>query len=152
MPGNSALTIPGRLGKNTKVPSGTPCLVDTAVVNNLLQGISINHCLAHPEGSVVPVIVIIQNNHNVWIQQPLLTAKFLDGTFLMGLWCKIPSGGEQNRGGILPLPMADIMASLKMVHNEPDQVPSKEEASPESHPHLDPIPTPKWPILIFKKK
>ena len=35
VPGNSALTIPGRLGKNTKVPSGTPCLIDTAAVNNL---------------------------------------------------------------------------------------------------------------------
>ena len=36
VPGNSALTIPGRLGKNTKVPSGTPCLIDTAAVSNLL--------------------------------------------------------------------------------------------------------------------
>ena len=30
VPGNSALTILGRLHKNTKVPSGTPCLNDTA--------------------------------------------------------------------------------------------------------------------------
>ena len=37
VPGNSALTIPGHLGKNTKVPSGTPCLIDTAAVNNLPQ-------------------------------------------------------------------------------------------------------------------
>ena len=42
VPGDSALTIPGRLGKNTKVPSGTPCLIDTAAVSNLLQGISVN--------------------------------------------------------------------------------------------------------------
>ena len=42
VPGNSALTIPGRLGKNTKVPSGTPCLIDTAAVSNLPQGISVN--------------------------------------------------------------------------------------------------------------
>ena len=35
VPGNSALTILGRLGKNTKVPSGTPCLIDTAAVCNL---------------------------------------------------------------------------------------------------------------------
>ena len=48
VPGNSALTIPGRLSKNTKVPSGTPCLIDTAVKNNLPQGISVNHCLVHP--------------------------------------------------------------------------------------------------------
>ena len=37
VPGNSALTILGRLGKNTKVPSGTPCLIDTAAVSNLPQ-------------------------------------------------------------------------------------------------------------------
>ena len=72
VPGNSALTIPGRLGKNTRIPSGMPCLIDTAAVNNLLQRISVNCCLTHPKGNVVPVIVINQNNHNVWIQQPLL--------------------------------------------------------------------------------
>ena len=51
-----------------------------------------------------------------------------------------------------PLPMADIMASVKVVHNEPDEVPSKEEASLEPYPHLDAFPTPKWLILISKKK
>ena len=75
VPGDSALTIPGRLGKNTKIPSGTSCLVDTAAVNNLLQRISVNHCLAHPKGNVVPVIMINQNKHNVWIWQPLLATK-----------------------------------------------------------------------------
>ena len=54
--GNSALTILGRLGKNTKVHSGTPCLIDTAAVNNLPQGISVNCCLVHPKGRTVPVI------------------------------------------------------------------------------------------------
>ena len=47
VPGYSSLTIPGRLSKNTKIPSGTPCLVDTAAINNMLQGILVNHCLAH---------------------------------------------------------------------------------------------------------
>ena len=75
VPGNYALIIPGRLGKNTKIPSGTSCLVDTAAVNNLPQGISVNHCLAHPKGNIVPVIMINQNKHNVWIQQPLLAAE-----------------------------------------------------------------------------
>ena len=37
VPGNCALTILGRLDKNTKVPSGTPCLIDTAAVSNLRQ-------------------------------------------------------------------------------------------------------------------
>ena len=74
VPGNSALTIPGRLGKNTKVPSGTPCLIDTAAINNLPQGISVNRCLVHLRGKMVPVILMNQNNHNIWIRQPLLAA------------------------------------------------------------------------------
>ena len=36
--------------------------------------------------------------------------------------------------------MADIMASVKAVHDEPDKVPSKEEASPETHPTMGPHP------------
>ena len=75
VPSISALTIPGRLGKNTKVPSGTPCLIDRAAVNNLLQGIPVNHCLVHPKGSAVPVVLMNQNNYNVWIWQPLLAAE-----------------------------------------------------------------------------
>ena len=45
VPGNSALTIPGRLGRNTKISCGTPCLVDTAPMHNLPQGISVNLAL-----------------------------------------------------------------------------------------------------------
>ena len=75
VPGNSALTIPDRLGKNTKVPSGTPCLIDTAAVSNLLQGISVNCCLVHPRGKMVLVILMNQSNHNIWIWQPLLAAE-----------------------------------------------------------------------------
>ena len=65
VPGNSALTILGRLGKNTKVPSGTPCLINTAAVSNLPQGISVNCCLVKPRGMMVPVILMNQNNHNI---------------------------------------------------------------------------------------
>ena len=75
VPGNSALTIPGRLGKNTKVPSGTPCLIDTAAVNNLPQEIFVNCCLVHPKGRMVPVILMNQNNYNFWIWQPLLASE-----------------------------------------------------------------------------
>ena len=38
VPDNAAITIPGRLGRNIKIPSGTPCLVDTTAVHNLPQG------------------------------------------------------------------------------------------------------------------
>ena len=51
-----------------------------------------------------------------------------------------------------PLPMSDIMASVKVVHNEPDQVPSKEEGSPESHPIFGPCANTQVANLDFKKK
>ena len=85
VPGNSALSISGRLGKNTKIPSGTPCLVGKAAVDNLPHGISVNHCLAHPKGSVVPVIMIYKNNHNVWILQPLLAADIFGWNIFHGI-------------------------------------------------------------------
>ena len=73
---NSTFTFPGRLAKNTTIPSDTSCLVDRAAVNNLLQGISVNCCLTHLKGNVVPVIMINHNKHNVWIWQPLVVAEF----------------------------------------------------------------------------
>ena len=82
VPGNSALTIPGRLGKNMKVPSGTPCLIDTAAINNLPQGISVNCCLVHPRGKMVLVILINQNTYNIWIWQPTLAAEMYEAEHL----------------------------------------------------------------------
>ena len=131
VPGTSALTTPGRLGKNTKVPSGTPCLVDTAAVNNLLQGISVNCCLAHPKGNVVPVIMINWNNHNVWIWQSLLAEEIFGVEHLpWDYGVELHQEGNKIEVAFQPLPMADIMASVKAVHNKPDKLPLKEEASP----------------------
>ena len=127
VPGNSALTILGRLGKNTRVPSGTPYPIDTAAVNNLLQGISVDHCLAHPEGSVVLVIVINQNNHNIWIWQPLLAVEFFWVEHLpWDYGVELHQEGNNIEVAFQPLSLADIITSVKAVHNEPDQVPLKE--------------------------
>ena len=132
MPGNSALTIPGRLGKNTKVPSGTPCLVDTAAVNNLTHGVSVNHCLAHPKGNVVPVIMINQNNH-IWIQQSVLAAEVFWVEHLpQDYGVEFHQEGDKIDVAFQPLPMADIIASVKAIHKEPDKVPLK-DASQEPH-------------------
>ena len=101
VPGTSALTILGRLGKNTKVPSGTPCLINTAAVNKLLQGISVNHCLVHPKGRTVPDILMNQNNHNIWIQQPLLAAEIYWVEHLpWDYGVEFQQQGKNNRGGI----------------------------------------------------
>ena len=42
--------------------------------------------------------------------------------------------GDKIEVAFQPLPLANITASVEAVHNEPDQVPSKEEASQEPHP------------------
>ena len=143
VPGNSALTILGRLGKNTKVHSGTPCLIDAAAVNNLPWGISVNHCLVHPKGSMVMVIVMNQNNYNVWIWQPLLAAEnywieHLPWDYGVGLHQQ----GMNIEVAFQPLPLADIVTTVKVVHNEPDTKPSKEIIK-DAHPTFGPCPNTK---------
>ena len=99
MPCNSALTIPGRLGKNTKVPSGTPCLIDTAAVSNLLQGI--------------------------WIQQPLLAAEIHEVEHLpWDYGVEFQHQGDKIEVAFQPIPLADIMANVRSVHDEPGTKPS----------------------------
>ena len=85
VPGISALTILGRLGKNTKVPSGTPCLIDTAAMN---------HCLVHPRGKTVLVILMNQNNH--YLDQAATTGSrnVFGRTSSMGLWGWISTSEE----------------------------------------------------------
>ena len=125
VPGNSALTILGRLGKNTKVPSGTPCLIDTAAVSNLPQGISVNCCLVHPRGKMVPVILMNQNNHNIWIQHPLLAAEIYSVEHLpWDYGVEFQHHGDSVQVAFQPIPPADIMATVKLVHNEPGVKPS----------------------------
>ena len=127
MPGNSALTIPGRLGKNTKVPSGTPCLIDTAAVSNLPQGISVNRCLVHPSGKTMLVILMNQNNHNIWIWQPLLAAEIYAVEHLpWDYGVEFQHHGDNIEVAFQPIPPADIMATVKLVHDEPDVKPSAE--------------------------
>ena len=136
MPGNFALTILGRLGKNTKVLSGTPCLIDTAAMNNLLQGISVNHCLVHPKGRVVPVILMDQNNYNIWIWQPLMAAEIKWVEHLpWDYGVEFQHQGKNIEVAFQPLPPADIMATVKLVHIEPGTKPST-----EPHPTFGPRP------------
>ena len=152
MPGNFSLTIPDRLGKNTKVPSGTPCLIDTVAVNSLLQGISVNCCLVHPKGSVVPVILKNQNTYNVWIQQPLLAAEIYWVEHLpWDYGVEFHQQGKSIEVTFQPLPLADIMATVNVVHNEPDTKPAK-EANKEPCPTFGPCPNTNVAEIDFQKE
>ena len=61
MTGNSALIIPSETGY-------------ICCRHNLLQVISVNCCPAHLKGKAVLVIVMSQDEHNVWLWQLLLAA------------------------------------------------------------------------------
>ena len=77
---------------------------------------------------------------------------FLDGTYPMRKLGKVHQERQKTEVAFQPLPMADIMASVKAVHNELDKVPSKEEASKEPHPTFSPHPNTPIADLNLKKK
>ena len=72
VPGNSALTVPGR---TNKTPSKLTCLVEQAQHHNLSPGIVINRCVATTKARSVPVILVNTNRQNVWVRQPLLATE-----------------------------------------------------------------------------
>ena len=110
--------ISGRTSKNTKTLSGTLCLIDMVAVHNLAKGVSVNHCLVPPKGNVVPVIVVNQNNHNVWLWQPLLVVEIIH---MENLQCnygiKFHQKGQNIELVFQPIPLAEIIASLQAVYN-----------------------------------
>ena len=92
-------------------------------------------CLTYLKGIVVLLIVMNQNNHNAWIWRPFLAAEiFWVQHLTWDYGVEFHQEGNKIEATLWPLPMADIMASVKVVHNEPHKVPAKEEASPEPHP------------------
>ena len=86
VPVTSALTIPGRLGKKTRIPRWHTLPYLTQLLWTICCREFVNHCFTHPKGSAMPVIVINQNNHNVWIWQPLLAAEIFWVEYLPWDW------------------------------------------------------------------
>ena len=76
----------------------------------------------------------------------------LGETSPMGLWVELHEEGDKIEVAFQPLPRADIMASVKAVHDEPDQVPSKEEASPELYLTFGPHPNTQVADFDLKKE
>ena len=72
IPANSSKTI---IGKVPKVDRKLTYLVEKTEDSNLPIGVGINNTLVTPSKSgLVSVILINNNNHNVWIRQPLYAA------------------------------------------------------------------------------
>ena len=98
------------------------------------------------------VIVINQNNYNIWIWQPLLAAEMYWVEHLpWDYGVELSHEGENIEVTFQPLPLADIMATVKVVHDESDTKPSK-EANKEPHPTFKPCPNTKVADFDFQKE
>ena len=97
---------------------------------------------------MVPVILMNQNSHNIWIRQPLLAAEICTVEHLpWDYGVDFQHQGDKIEVAFQPLPLADIMATVKSVHDEPGTKPSA-----EPRPHLDPIPILVRQTLISSRK
>ena len=73
---------------------------------------------------MVTLILMNQNNYNVWIWQPLLAADIYWVEHL--LWdyrVEFQQQGKNIEVAFQPLPLADILATVKLDHYEPDTKP-----------------------------
>ena len=84
-----------------------------------------NHCLVHFKGRTVQDILMNQNNHNIWIQQPPLAAEIYWVEHLPWVYgVEFQQQGENIEVAFQPILPADIMATVKSVHYEPGTKPS----------------------------
>ena len=75
----------------------------------------------------MPVILMNQNNHNIWIWQPLLAAEIYAVEHLpWDFGVEFQHHGDSVEVAFQPIPQADIMATVKLVHDEPDVKPLAE--------------------------
>ena len=121
-----------------RTPVAHLCLIDTACCKQPahMEFWSENHCLVHPRGKMVPVILMNQNNHNIWIRQPLLAAEIYMVEHLpWDYGVEFQHQGNNIEVAFQPIPSADIMATVKLVHDEPGTKPSA-----EPHPTSGPCP------------
>ena len=82
------------------------------------------------------VILINQNNHNIWIWQPLLAAEiYLVEHLPWDYGVEFQHQGNNIEVAFQPIPLADIMATVKLVQDEPGTKPSTEH-----HPTFGPHP------------
>ena len=85
---------------------------------------------------MVLVILINQNNHNIWIWQPLLATEIYVVEHLpWDYGVEFQHQGDNIEVAFQPIPLAEIMAKVKSVHDEPGTKPLA-----EPHPTFGPHP------------
>ena len=94
-----------------------------------------------------------QNNHNVWIQQTLLAAETFGVEHLpWDYGVEFHQEGQKIDMLFQPIPMANIMASVQAVHDEPGKMPPVKEASQEPCPTFGPCPNIQLADFNLKKE
>ena len=95
----------------------------------------------------MPVILMNQNNHNICIQQPLLAAEIYAVEHLpWDYGVEFQLHGDSVKVAFQPIPPADIMATVKSVHDDPGVKPSAEPC-----PTFGPCPNTSAADLNFKQ-
>ena len=92
------------------------------------------------------------NKYNVWIWQPLLAAEIYWVQHLpWDYGVELHQQGKNREVAFQPLQPTDIMATVEVVHNEPDTKPSK-EANKGPHPTFGPCPNTDAADFDFQKE
>ena len=85
---------------------------------------------------MVPVIVMNQNNHIVWIWQLLLAAEMFWVEHLpWDYGVDFHQEGNKIEVAFQPIPTAHIMASVQAAHDEPGKMPSPHILTPSELPN-----------------
>ena len=130
VPGNSTITVPGKLSKLVKKGS---YMVELAAHNNLPSGVVVNHSYATPKAGHVPVILINTTSRNIWICQPLLAAKIFE-VELHPWQYKLVLHRERNtiKVGFQPIVPPEVEGNLQtnQVEVKVKEEPSEEESTP----------------------
>ena len=140
VPGNSTITVPGKLSKLVKKGS---YLVESAVHNNLPSGVGVNHSYATSKAGQVIVILINTTSRNIWTCQPLLAAEIYEVELQPWQYKSIlHQEGNTIKVGFQPIVPPEVEGDLQtnQVEVEVQEEPSEEESTPplpSFGPHAD---------------
>ena len=134
MPGNSMITVLGKLSKLMKKGS---YLVESAAHNNLPSGVVVNHSYATSKAGQVAVILINTTSRNIWICQPLLAAEIFEVELHPWQYKSIlHREGNTIKVGFQPIVPPDVEGDLQT-----DQVEVKLKEEPSEEESTSPLPS-----------
>ena len=112
--------------------------MEQAEHHNLPLGIVVNWCMATPKARAIPMIIINTNRYNIWVRQPLLTAKLFDAECNeIEYRVTMDWEGDTISVGFKPVPPQVIDTNSCQVGAGPIQPANPKVEKPEFGPRLD---------------